>query len=394
VKSHFRPGPETVSAPPAARKTLAWLRLLPIIIGLASSTFLPVRIEAQVAPRPASDVDAGTIRPLDLKPGCWQMRITAIQPITLPRVTPDTYRATMPNATPKQLAEMVAQTNAQVDQQEAEARKPRIQTVAGCHPERVDLSRLIIGANGPANYKCTRTVRSTARELHLVQRCVSPDGKSNSEEATDFESPDPLNFTGTTRSVSNIAFPTDMKYVSKWIGEAQPHPPLATPTTDLDGVRPKGPVAVAGLDPYRIVASCEGKNWMAAQARAIFTLVPAQTVKDYGPRLDVDLQQIYMHKLIADEVLKKRIPISPKLKTQLAQAGIYDPDPQNPFGHVAVNFLDVRQRLEADRERILWDVYFDQAATEAEKHALLRQVQEKYKVAVVDPDFFAGTVNW
>jgi hypothetical protein len=74
---------------------------------------------------------------------------------------------------------------------------------------------------------------------------------------------------------------------------------------------------------------------MAAQARAIFTFVPSDTVKDYGPRLDVALQQIYMHKVIADEVLKKRIPINPKLKTKLAQAGIFDPDPQNPFGHVA-----------------------------------------------------------
>jgi hypothetical protein len=60
----------------------------------------------------------------------------------------------------------------------------------------------------------------------------------------------------------------------------------------------------------------------------------------------------------------------------------------------AVNFLDVRQRLEADRERILWDAYFDQAATQAERQALLSQIQEKYKLTVVDPDFFAGAVNW
>jgi hypothetical protein len=394
AKSDFQLSPEATAAPPVAQRTLPWFRLLRIIICIGASTFLPVQIEAQVAGPAARDADSATIQPLDLKPGCWQMRITSTTAITLPSATPDTYRATMPNATPKELAEIVAQTNAQATQQEAEARKPRVQTVAGCHPQQVDLSRLIVGVNGPANYKCTRTVRSTARELHLAQRCVSPDGKSYSEGATDFESPDPLNFTGTTRSASNIAFPINMKYVSKWIGEAQPHPPLAKPATDLDGVRPKGPVAVAGLDPYRVVASCEGKNWMAAQARAVFTFVPSHTVKDYGPRLDVALQQIYMHKVIADEVLKKRIPINPELKTKLAQAGIFDPDPQNPFGHVAVNFLDVRQRLEADRERILWDAYFDQAATQAERQALLSQIQEKYKLTVVDPDFFAGAVNW
>ena len=42
---------------------------------------------------------------------------------------------------------------------------------------------------------------------------------------------------------------------------------------------------------------------------------------------------------------------------------------------------------------ILWNAYFSQAKTEAEKQALLHTVQEKYKVTVIDPDFFYGETS-
>lgn len=35
-----------------------------------------------------------------------------------------------------------------------------------------------------------------------------------------------------------------------------------------------------------------------------------------------------------------------------------------------------------------------QAATRAERQALLRKVRQKYRMTVVDPDFFAGAVDW
>jgi hypothetical protein len=393
VEPRFRPTHEAKTARLGVRKSVLRFLLLLMTSGLATSLVWPIRIQAEVAGPLASDPGSDTIQPLDLKPGCWQMRLTTTPTLSLPRATPDTYRGMMPNATSEELTRMVAQVNAQADQQEAEARKPRVQTVSGCHPEHVDISRLIVGAeNGPPNYKCTRTVHSTARELHLVQRCVSLDGKTNSEETTDIVSADPLSATGKTRSASDSVHAITITFVSKWIGEAKPHPPLATPTTDLDGVRPKGPVAVAGLDPYRVVASFEGRNWMAAQARVIFNLVPWETVKHYGPQPDMALQQIYMHKAIADEVLIKRISISEPLRRKLAQAGIVDPDPQNPFGHLVI-INEERSNWEDVRERILWEAYFDQATSEAEKAALLRRVQEKYKITVVDRDFFDFPLN-
>jgi hypothetical protein len=41
---------------------------------------------------------------------------------------------------------------------------------------------------------------------------------------------------------------------------------------------------------------------------------------------------------------------------------------------------------------ILWNAYFGQAKTEAEKQALLHTVQEKYKITVIDPDFFHAEI--
>jgi len=41
-------------------------------------------------------------------------------------------------------------------------------------------------------------------------------------------------------------------------------------------------------------------------------------------------------------------------------------------------------------EHFLWDTHFARVQTKEEKHALLRQVQNKYKITVLDPDFFLG----
>jgi hypothetical protein len=42
-------------------------------------------------------------------------------------------------------------------------------------------------------------------------------------------------------------------------------------------------------------------------------------------------------------------------------------------------------------EHILGDAYFGRVQTKEEKQALLRQVQNKYKITVLGPDFLAGT---
>jgi len=45
----------------------------------------------------------------------------------------------------------------------------------------------------------------------------------------------------------------------------------------------------------------------------------------------------------------------------------------------------------AVRDPILWDAYFStQAKTPAEKQSLFEREKEKYKVTVIDPDFFFG----
>jgi hypothetical protein len=71
----------------------------------------------------------------------------------------------------------------------------------------------------------------------------------------------------------------------------------------------------------------------------------------------------------------------------------YNMDPEAPDNY-STTTMEHRAALDSQPvERLLWNAYFSQAQTEAEKQALLRKVQEKYKITVIDPDFFEGQTS-
>jgi hypothetical protein len=81
-----------------------------------------------------------------------------------------------------------------------------------------------------------------------------------------------------------------------------------------------------------------------------------------------------MHRTIAFEALTMHLDSQEPWKSQLH----------------AVNSLDGldAQRAEYQRESILWDAYLSQAPGKEARQALERQVEERFKITVVDPDFF------
>lgn len=127
------------------------------------------------------------------------------------------------------------------------------------------------------------------------------------------------------------------------------------------------------------------------------------SAKEYSTRLDTVEQQIYLLARMADEAVVANLAKNDPRKSQLGAAGIFVTDihvarfnawayGRNPYDPGDDD--GGQRKAEAARERILWDAYFSQASTLAGKRALLKKVQEKYKMTVVDPDFYVGTVNW
>jgi hypothetical protein len=245
----------------------------------------------------------------------------------------------------------------------------------------------------------------------LTQKCERSTGEQNGVRRTRVLCPGPggvplllldyqrINegyFTGTRigalDGVSSI-----VTFAGKWIGEFTAHLPHSPPPTDLDGKRPVGPRAVASVDGFRVVAMGEGKQILAAGAFAMLNGVAPETLKAYGPNLADEFQQIYLRWSVANEATSMLLGLQEPWHRQLLAAyGLYWQEPGYPtYGSDAVltgNKID-DWRAETARERIHWDAYFSQAKTEEEKQALLRKVQEKYKITVIDPDFFSSQTS-
>jgi hypothetical protein len=87
-------------------------------------------------------------------------------------------------------------------------------------------------------------------------------------------------------------------------------------------------------------------------------------------------------------------------KSQLAAEGLRSLTPStvrlsiaswgNPYAESSGVLAPDSVKLEDARQRILWDAYLSRAKSPAEKQNLLRQVQDKYKASLVDPDFFSA----
>jgi len=381
---------------------MSFLRSILIGSSVVIFFFAPCLVHAQSAK--AAGGDSATFHSLDFKQGCWEVRVTTSISGLLTHMPDDFFKSAVPYAKPEDLAQTVAGLNAQVDQQNAQLKKPHVGQGLACNASQ-DFMMWNLGSSVPLpNSHCTDSLHSTVRELQRLIKCTG-EGGATTEQKSEFTSADSEHFSGSIRLVTRSDAVREASYawLGKWIGEAAPHMPHATPATDLEGIRPLGPRAVTALDPFRIVAKFEGQPWIAAIAIKMFGAVPAATAKEYGRRLDDVAQQIYLHVRVADEAVIANLAKKDPWKSQLGAAGIFVTDIHvarfnawayggNPYDPID---RDGDQRnAEAARERILWDAYFSQASTPAEKQALMKKVREKYKMTVVDPDFYAGTVDW
>lgn len=82
-------------------------------------------------------------------------------------------------------------------------------------------------------------------------------------------------------------------------------------------VKPRGPEAVASIDPKRVVAVIDGKQITAADAMALLKALPADQRKQYESNLPNLVQQIYMRQQLAEAAKKLNLEQQDPWKDQI-----------------------------------------------------------------------------
>jgi hypothetical protein len=389
---------------------------------LATSLLLPVRIYAQRQATAAgsgssqaqrinpADVDSHEILPLDLNPGCWQVRMENLERVnqfgeTRLEIPPSQTAQLEKPMTREQLAEFedafrILQERYQKQGKPAEdARQQVFSGVNGdqkmfCTPTPfVDNG---VEVYGSATQKCERSVEESHGVRRMRVLCAWPAG--DHLLVADYQRMDANYFTGTRIELGKASGFKVASFAGKWMGEYTPHLPHSPAPTDLDGKRLIGPRAVGGSDGFRVVAMAEGKQILAAIALKMLLGQSPRMLKAYGPNSLNQFQQCYLHWSVANEAMNMMLGVQEPWKSQLADAGIPELTPSKIRENIGLEGSmyanwgnDVL--LEDARQRILWEAYFSRAKTEAEKQALFQRVEQKYKVTIVDPDFFKDPAN-
>jgi hypothetical protein len=400
----------TCAGSQSVRKYFHRLHYLAVAFCLASLLF-PVGLGAQAPTYSPQDVDSGKVQPLDLKPGCWQVRTVVVMDMT------GLYKQTlwaqikaiqkMDNLTPEKRAQMVAGLEA--DERKAEKQSGKNvddrTSIACTVAPFFDAGREIYGT---VAQQCAKTVQVSGETRHIHIACPVVNGDQITD---DYDRMDAGYFKGAREKVTassetgpngeHLTTTNAWTWIGKWIGEAAPHKPNGF--VDVNGMKPKGPQAVASVDGFRIVAEVDGNKIIAQTAYIWLNKVPVRMIASYGPRLSVALQYIIMHEAIAGEAEKLNLDSQEPWKSQLFQQGGATREFRattgglNSISDVGLDDLVAQEQMVSEafdaREKILWNAYFSQAKTEAEKQALLQKVQEKYKLTVTDPDFFNGETS-
>jgi hypothetical protein len=262
-----------------------------------------------------------------------------------------------------------------------------------------DAQAAMYGSTDPAKH-CVRTATDSGGVRHMRAACC--------DHEADFVRTDAEHFKGSTAhwapAVAGSApgmVRDERTFVGKWVGEMQPHLPSSPPVTDLDGVRPLGPFAVASLDPYRIVAEIDGHQFIAQRAYLLINYASEGAAQTWGPSLPELFQNIYMRNEIAATALREKLR-----KDGPDAIRNFDQPPQKwqqfcnesgcevdrTTGLHSSSAFGLRHDAEALEGTLndLWGAYFSRYATQAEKDAALASVKLKYKLTILDPDFFAG----
>jgi len=372
----------------------------------------------------ATEVDTGKVQPLDLRPGCWEVyrrvsiAVSAPSPEAIKKTEQtidDSIRKSIedleknPNLTPAQRAQSIAAAKAMADGMK-QAGAGAAGESAGDSPAEIfctqtpflDEGKDVYGTRSGA---CARTIDGRqARHMRVV--CPN--------RTSDYERKDSETFEATTRGeqvgADTRKYTQTVSTTGKWVGEASPHMPYPVPRTDLNGVRPRGPYAIAWLDRYRIVAVIDDKPIVAIHAYYLLSMIPSGASEQYGPRLSDVLQQMYMHDAIAVEAVKLGLGPWDNASLCTGSLGWIHCGPQADFPGLerAVMFGETSPPESISSRKMqmlasslhgssdayqgaverLWKAYFKQAKTNEEQLALLETVKQKYRITATDPDFF------
>ena len=335
---------------------------------------------------------------LNLKPGCWEVQNHSSREGANPGLSPDAIEQIIsaqdevrqasgrPPLSAADKASQRARYGAANQQANAALAQGGTTDQIGCE------LNLFANENndiyGPAAPQCTRSIQSSGQVTRAHVACPGrvADYQRNSAES----------FASTTRITNNGAAQISV-LTAKWISEAGPHMPSAPPATNLAGKIAKGAHAVAWLDRFRIVALVDNTQITAAKAYLLLNILTPQTNKSYGPTLSASLQEVYLHWSIANEAEHLNLDHQQPWSTQLADAGANTRKARvsiDAIGPADIDEVAGQERQmsiqEEGRERILWDAYFSQAKSDADKHTFERRIRDKYSLTVVDPDFFAN----
>jgi hypothetical protein len=391
-----------------------------IAVVLAANFFLPGRVQAQRATPIPSDVDSGKVQPLDLKPGCWQVRTRVVAQGVYTQIA---YRQLqelqkVDNITPQQRAQMIAGVQATTKSAEESAAKGSQTTIRACTAiPFIEAGKEIYGTLGKL---CDKTFQVAGEARHVHIRCPEANGDQITD---DYDRIDSGNFKGVRHQVTagkeigpngeHATVTTDTTWIGKWMGETSPHMPHVAPPTDLDGVTPVRPYPVAWMDPFRIVVVVDGKQIIAQQAYFMINRVTSAPPPEYHAELGLAalLQNIWLHYKIAGEAVMLHLDAQEPWRHQLNDAGgigvvfgpdyaffsegdfEYNMDPETSENESTTNAEHHAALSTQPIEKILWNAYFSRAKTDGERQALLHRAQEKYKITVIDPDFFDGQKN-
>lgn len=263
---------------------------------------------------------------------------------------------------------------------------------------------------------CAKTFSQSGAANHIRVACPALNGRRITDDYDRFDSgnmkgvrqnvkvtnPSDSN-AGQAATMSDFPFGTSQTTttVAKWIGEGQPHLPHSPPPTALNGVRPMGPPLVTWLDRFRIVARFQGQPLTAKDAYIAINRASSDTKLKYEPDELALLQHILLQLNVAADAVKLHLDLQEPWKHRLDDAGgvgiVFGPNAEgisydllmtDTYPPPETSIAETTFLATEPVERILWNAYFSQAHTEAEKQALLKKEEEKYKVTVVDPDFF------
>jgi hypothetical protein len=98
---------------------------------------------------------------------------------------------------------------------------------------------------------------------------------------------------------------------------AQPATTQSPSPAAASAIKPRGPDAVAHVEPNRVVALINGKQVTAREAASLLKAIPPDQLKRYESNLPSVVQQIYMSQDLAQQAVKMSLDQQSPLKEQL-----------------------------------------------------------------------------